>query len=396
MASIINATTSSGVAVSGDTSGVLQLATNGGTTAVTIDTSQNFYVNKSTYSDTAGNGFGVFPNSGVPQVSCVGASNSTNKNFTVYSSTDSAYKFYVNYAGGGYFAGNVGIATTSSTSGLEVYRAVSTTGSLTDASLMLSTSATTGRKVSIGFGLGGGVANTCAANIGYDVTNGAGAGLGDIYFSTRNTTADSTPTERMRITSTGNVGIGTSSPGYPLQIANSTGSLSLYVQNTNASASGDIAQIAVSLNTTNGTTRPYTYYNTGAGAYRFWVLDSGNVQNTNNSYGAFSDAKLKENIVDATPKLKDLCKVKVRQYNFKTDQTHKQIGVVAQELEEVFAGLVEEIADRDAEGNDLGTTTKTVKYSVFVPMLIKAIQEQQALITTLQTQVAELKQKVGA
>jgi len=41
MASIINATTSSGVAVSGDTSGVLQLATNGGTTAVTIDTSQN-------------------------------------------------------------------------------------------------------------------------------------------------------------------------------------------------------------------------------------------------------------------------------------------------------------------------------------------------------------------
>jgi hypothetical protein len=374
----------------------LQLATNGGTTAVTIDTSQNFYVNKSTYSDTAGNGFGVFPNSGVPQVSCVGASNSTNKNFTVYSSTDSAYKFYVNYAGGGYFAGNVGIATTSSTSGLEVYRAVSTTGSLTDASLMLSTSATTGRKVSIGFGLGGGVANTCAANIGYDVTNGAGAGLGDIYFSTRNTTADSTPTERMRITSTGNVGIGTSSPGYPLQIANSTGSLSLYVQNTNASASGDIAQIAVSLNTTNGTTRPYTYYNTGAGAYRFWVLDSGNVQNTNNSYGAFSDAKLKENIVDATPKLKDLCKVKVRQYNFKTDQTHKQIGVVAQELEEVFAGLVEEIADRDAEGNDLGTTTKTVKYSVFVPMLIKAIQEQQALITTLQTQVAELKQKVGA
>ena len=102
-------------------------------------------------------------------------------------------------------SGNVGIATTSPTSGLEVYRATSTTGSLTDASLMLSTTATTGRKVSIGFGLGGGVANTCAANIGYDVTNGAGAGLGDIYFSTRNTTADSTPTERMRIDSSGNL-----------------------------------------------------------------------------------------------------------------------------------------------------------------------------------------------
>lgn len=41
MASTINATTNSGVQVSGDNSGVLQLQTNSGTTAITIDTSQN-------------------------------------------------------------------------------------------------------------------------------------------------------------------------------------------------------------------------------------------------------------------------------------------------------------------------------------------------------------------
>ena len=41
MPSIINATTTNGVAVSGDNSGELQLATNNGTTAVTITTSQN-------------------------------------------------------------------------------------------------------------------------------------------------------------------------------------------------------------------------------------------------------------------------------------------------------------------------------------------------------------------
>jgi hypothetical protein len=41
MASIINATTTNGVVASGDNSGSLQLATNNGTTAVTIDTSQN-------------------------------------------------------------------------------------------------------------------------------------------------------------------------------------------------------------------------------------------------------------------------------------------------------------------------------------------------------------------
>ena len=41
MASIINATTTAGVSVQGDNSGELQLQTNSGTTAVTIDTSQN-------------------------------------------------------------------------------------------------------------------------------------------------------------------------------------------------------------------------------------------------------------------------------------------------------------------------------------------------------------------
>jgi hypothetical protein len=41
MPSILNATTSSGLVTSADNSGSLQLATNNGTTAVTIDTSQN-------------------------------------------------------------------------------------------------------------------------------------------------------------------------------------------------------------------------------------------------------------------------------------------------------------------------------------------------------------------
>jgi hypothetical protein len=85
-----------------------------------------------------------------------------------------------------------------------------------------------------------------------------------------------------------------------------------------------------------------------------------------------------------------MMQVKVRNYNLIGDTT-KQLGVVAQELETVFPAMIDETVDRDAEGNDLGTTTKQVKYSVFVPMLIKAIQEQQALITQLQADVATLK-----
>jgi hypothetical protein len=127
-------------------------------------------------------------------------------------------------------------------------------------------------------------------------------------------------------------------------------------------------------------------YSNGFASERLFIRGDGNVYNVNNTYGAISDVKLKENIVDATPKLANLMQVKVRNYNMIGDTT-KQIGVVAQELETVFPAMVDETPDRDSEGNDLGTTTKSVKYSVFVPMLIKAIQEQQALIQTLTARV---------
>jgi hypothetical protein len=88
--------------------------------------------------------------------------------------------------------------------------------------------------------------------------------------------------------------------------------------------------------------------------------------------------------------------VKVRNYNLKSDPTHKQLGVIAQELEQVFPAMVEESPDKDDEGNDLGTTTKGVKYSVFVPMIIKAIQEQQALITAQAETINALTARIGA
>jgi hypothetical protein len=125
------------------------------------------------------------------------------------------------------------------------------------------------------------------------------------------------------------------------------------------------------------------------GTDKFRVASSGNVQNANNSYGSTSDIKLKENIVDASNKLEELKQVKIRNFNFKGD-SQKQIGVVAQELETIFPGMVENHKDRDKDGNDLGTTTKSVKYSVFVPMLIKAMQEQQTVIESLEARITAL------
>jgi hypothetical protein len=68
-------------------------------------------------------------------------------------------------------------------------------------------------------------------------------------------------------------------------------------------------------------------------------MQTATFENTNNSYGALSDLKLKENIVDANSQWDDLKALQVRNYNFKEGQTHTQIGLVAQEVELVSLAL---------------------------------------------------------
>jgi hypothetical protein len=120
------------------------------------------------------------------------------------------------------------------------------------------------------------------------------------------------------------------------------------------------------------------------------IYGNGNIENANNSYGILSDVKLKENIVNASPKLDQLMQIRIVNYNLKAAlgyESHKQIGVIAQEVEQIFPGLVYSKVDQDAEGNDLGTETKAVKMSLFVPMLIKAVQELSAKVTALENQI---------
>ena len=104
---------------------------------------------------------------------------------------------------------------------------------------------------------------------------------------------------------------------------------------------------------------------------------NGNLRNRNNSYGQYSDENIKENIVDATPKLEDVKKLKVKNFNFIGDDL-KQIGLIAQETELVFPGLVEN--DLNPQGDEI----KSLKYSVLVPILVKAIQELEARVATLE------------
>ena len=110
----------------------------------------------------------------------------------------------------------------------------------------------------------------------------------------------------------------------------------------------------------------------------------GDIVNKNNSYTQYSDQRLKENIVDATSKLEEIKQIRVRNFNF-IGEDLKQIGVVAQELEPIFPGLVKE---REVPGHD--DPIKTVKYSVMVPILIKAMQEQQTVIDDLKSRLETL------
>jgi hypothetical protein len=200
-----------------------------------------------------------------------------------------------------------------------------------------------------------------------------------------------TVTERMRLDDSGNLLVGTSAVGGKLYVVSDLTSNNGCRIDTPASFT---AAAIISISATAGSTSWNHIAGNGNGGSQtnFIIYGNGNMVNANNSYGAVSDVKLKENIADASPKLADLMQVKVRNYNL-IGETTKQIGVVAQELETVFPSMIDETVDKDVEGNELGTTTKQVKYSVFVPMLIKAMQEQQALIQSLTDRIAQLEAK---
>jgi len=218
-----------------------------------------------------------------------------------------------------------------------------------------------------------------------DSTNYAAGGL--IVVAKDNTTSGN---------SDGNMQFFTNRGG-PTEVMRLTSQGMLDIKGNNNNVSGMNA-LTVRLGSNCNNTSSYGYVLETGGSNKCFIYGNGNIVNTNNSYGPISDIKLKENIVDTTPKLNDLMKIRIVNYNLKASlgyNSNKQIGVIAQELEQIFPGLVDETEDfkevkiTDEEGNIntekqyLGTTTKSVKMSVFVPMLIKAMQEQQAQIEEL-------------
>jgi hypothetical protein len=214
-----------------------------------------------------------------------------------------------------------------------------------------------------------GSGNIPAAQIACQVdgTPGTDDMPGRLIFSTTASGASS-PTERMRISNDGNLTSFTSS-NCTIRTARTSAADSAFVVLNGASSVSTGTAVCI-------------------------VRADGDLENTNNSYTGISDIKLKENIVDAKSQWDDLKALQVRNYNFKAETgygDHTQIGLIAQEVELVSPGLVSESPDLDEDGNDLGTVTKSVNYSVLYMKAVKALQEAIDRIEALEAEVTALK-----
>jgi hypothetical protein len=101
------------------------------------------------------------------------------------------------------------------------------------------------------------------------------------------------------------------------------------------------------------------------------------------AFGSFSDRRLKENIVDLEPQLANICALRPVEFDYiESEGGGHQTGFVAQEMQEIYPDAVGERAPD-------GMLTVT-GWSKTEARLVKAIQEQQALIQSLTARIAAL------
>lgn len=219
--------------------------------------------------------------------------------------------------------------------------------------------------------------STGGTNRGYISTNGSGlfvsSGAGDMtlqYSSTSNQIFLQGGTERGRFDVNGNLLLGRTTAGTPIDNTSGIALVpggQIYGQCQYASGSPFYSNVhTAGANTV--TNMQFARNGTYVGSIA--TNSSGTT-----SLVATSDARLKQDVVDAPSALPVLAAVKVRQFTWKSSGEITRFGVVAQELQEVLPDSVFEGTDTD-DGEM--KTPWGVDMSKAVPMLIKAIQELKA------------------
>ena len=191
--------------------------------------------------------------------------------------------------------------------------------------------------------------------------------------------------EAMRIDGSGggDVGIGTNSPGgLRLFVTKSQSTGSNVVQFSNSNSSGNVFCVGTSIESNGNNTSSFHVRSVTQQIGTFGLLGNGTQSFT-------SDRRLKKNIETTRDGyLEDLAKLRVVKYNWHNhdDGTPKELGLIAQEVQEVFPNLVR---TDDEELNGI-TDPKSLKMSVIPFMVLKALQEATARIQTLESKVKTL------
>lgn len=146
--------------------------------------------------------------------------------------------------------------------------------------------------------------------------------------------------------------------------------------------------IAVTLKSDPNNETNYLFRGRGARKNRAQIMSNGSFYG-NGTYGTLSDLNLKTDIIDANPQLDKLMNIRIRNFKFKDKLEEEHIGVIAQELETYYPKLVEEHRDEELE-----TTTKQVKQSVFIWIVIKAIQELREIVRKQEEEIKELRKNI--
>ena len=220
---------------------------------------------------------------------------------------------------------------------------------------------------------------TASAGAGWDLDATSGNGV---------VTVSTGGTERMRIDSSGNVGIGTSSPTADLHVrraADGTESNAHFKISGGASTYTahhwlDATAYYIGQNSTGRRVRIYS-----------GTESSGVNLNANaTSWGTFSDERLKydvEPVENAVESLSNLRTVKYRLKDVDSAEDKKKLGLMAQDL----VGVLDEVIDPVKKTGD-DTEYMSVRYTELIPVLVKAIQEQQTLIESLTARIAALEE----
>jgi len=197
-------------------------------------------------------------------------------------------------------------------------------------------------------------------------------------------------TERARITSGGyfkasNDGayLGSTSAYHELRTTDASNPCA-YVYASSGSYTGQVIYV----NTGRAATNAFKLISANANSVeQFYVTGDGAIYAQNTTVQSISDVRLKENVTAASEGLQVISALRPVRYDWKEgygNNKKAQLGFIAQEVEQVFP---------DAVGSwQLGETEyKTVGPSALIPVLVKAIQEQQAMINELKAEVAALK-----